>query len=497
MQAGEQMAESHPVVLRDPEAQAQLVDQGWVKVPFLSAEETVSLLKAQASLQSPGDTGLVIDCNLDERDVMAETMQLTVPIWEAHLEKTFVDHEPVISTFVVKHPGESSRMLLHCEPAYTYGAPNFNIWIPLVDVGPEADNGVLYLVPGSQRLQLGLLGFNSPMRFRPYQGVIEDNSLALDVAAGEAVIYDSRTLHWSAANRSSVPRPALASAIAPKGHDLIHVVATGRRSRRIYQVDRQFFVDFQPFEVAQRIGERYQVIKVEEDNAELSASDVQDLLGLVEVPHPVVLTPAGLIAQLLPTRCVSGAILPEHDVDLSAKEISVVDTDLAGSVGSSDVIKAVDAGEGKHHSVVEAHGEVAVLASAEHLPAELGAGLLSLVEPGRELGLVLVVDANGEVTLDSGHGLTLVAYDCPQVNAGVLCGEAAAALEPGVSIEIPAGARCRIWNGGPGSAWLVASRPAPTVADTPSVAADARTDTDTAAVSKPPKWKRLLSRLRP
>ncbi|OWY61257.1 hypothetical protein B7486_64755, partial [cyanobacterium TDX16] len=95
------------------------------------------------------------------------------------------------------------------------------LWIPLVDVGPE--NGGLVLVPGSHRLGVARRGSHPwPDTLAGVRDDLQPRAIAVEAAAGDAVVYDNRVVHGSTSNRSHDDRPVLAVAIAPRDAALHH-----------------------------------------------------------------------------------------------------------------------------------------------------------------------------------------------------------------------------------------------------------------------------------
>lgn len=90
-----------------------------------------------------------------------------------------------------------------------------NVWCPLIDV--DENNGGLALLPGSHRLVPNVEAAHVRPFFADYGDLLADFSVSLPLAAGEAVIFDYRTIHGSRANRSAQPRPAISSACIPAG----------------------------------------------------------------------------------------------------------------------------------------------------------------------------------------------------------------------------------------------------------------------------------------
>ena len=90
-----------------------------------------------------------------------------------------------------------------------------NVWCPLIDV--DESNGALAVLPGSHKLVPNIEAANVRPFFADYDDLLTDLSVALPLGAGEAVIFDYKTIHGSGANRSPRPRPAISSACIPVG----------------------------------------------------------------------------------------------------------------------------------------------------------------------------------------------------------------------------------------------------------------------------------------
>ena len=195
----------------DPTLESQYRDLGFVVVPMLDHDEIEEVRAGYRALVPPDDHGLTIDYMRPDRTYMHEILALLGPVWRRHFPRLFVDHRPLLSTFVTKHPGEASSMFLHedrtmvDETRYRSGT----LWVPLVDVGPTLDNGRLQLVPRSHRIDQVLAGTGTPEWYRPYEDYLREQLVDLTVPAGHALYFDTRTLHASPPNLTSTVREAL------------------------------------------------------------------------------------------------------------------------------------------------------------------------------------------------------------------------------------------------------------------------------------------------
>lgn len=89
-----------------------------------------------------------------------------------------------------------------------------NVWCPLIDV--DDSNGALALLPGSHRIVPNVEAAHVRPFFADYGDLLTELSVSLPLGAGEAVIFDYRTIHGSRANRSPRPRPAISAACIPQ-----------------------------------------------------------------------------------------------------------------------------------------------------------------------------------------------------------------------------------------------------------------------------------------
>jgi hypothetical protein len=308
---------------RDPSAEATYRDEGFIVMPFLARDEVEHLRAGYRALVPPGDHGLTVDFMRPDRRYMYEILELVEPVLRRRLPEVFIDHRTVLNTFVTKHPGPASNMYLH-EDRTLVDERRFRsgtLWIPLVDVGPTHDNGTLELVPRSHRLNRTMAGTDTPELFRPYEAHLLGRLRPVAVPAGHALYYDMRTLHASQPNRSSEPREALVCAVAPRQADLIHVIGTSRRHRRVHRIDEAFFLDVHPHAVdSEGLLPRWPLIHEFDDNSRLDPEDVADLLGSDLHGH---LTPGVVHPSVTPTGVrIEARRLPLLDADLP---ISIAD----------------------------------------------------------------------------------------------------------------------------------------------------------------------------
>lgn len=265
---------------------------GYVVTPLLSPGEVEQILSIYwTQIAQREDSGLVVDYVRTDRRAMAAVRELTEPILERHLAELFDDHRAIFRTFVVKHPGHGSEMYLHEDRSWVDERlfRSGTLWIPMVDVGTDLSNGRLEVIPKSHLLATTWSGSRTPDLIRPYEAWLRERLIPLDVRAGHAVYYDSRTLHASPPNLTDHARVALVYGIAPRRARLLHVVATSPSHRVIYEVDEDFFIRHGPRTPEDAMPDGYRVLEQFDETSTLDAHHLASVLGgEVPLPSPVV-----------------------------------------------------------------------------------------------------------------------------------------------------------------------------------------------------------------
>lgn len=278
-----------PVFL-DPARQAEYDTDGYTTLPLLEAAEVQALLDGYAALVPEADEEhIAFDFTRDDRSVMERVAGLLRPLFAEKVPQHFVDHEAVFWTFVIKPAGPHSGMAMHDDRTYVeeHEGRACTVWVPLVDTSPELDNGYLCVVPGSHTILPVASGTNIPNWFEPYDQYLKDHSVGVAVPAGHALIYDSKTLHWSPANNSDAIRPAIAVAVVPRGAQVVHVVGEGMHHRRVYAVDQRFYLDYHPTLVEGGMPEQYPLIReYSEDRVSATPEEVARAIGADDLPVP-------------------------------------------------------------------------------------------------------------------------------------------------------------------------------------------------------------------
>ena len=205
--------------LKDPLLEKELLDNGFVVVPFFDSA-TVSDLKDFYQRLTVDETNEIFASthsnDLDYKRRINEKIKST---YKEQVEQYF--HNPLIlgGTFVVKPPGKGvSHPHLDWNLVHEGPFRSCNVWVPLIDL--DEVNGVIEVLPGSHKLLPTYRGPNIPDRTNDLQEFFWNTMTKLYLKAGQALIYDHRLIHGSRDNMSDVIRPATACAVTNKTAEL-------------------------------------------------------------------------------------------------------------------------------------------------------------------------------------------------------------------------------------------------------------------------------------
>jgi ectoine hydroxylase-related dioxygenase (phytanoyl-CoA dioxygenase family) len=123
---------------------------------------------------------------------------------------------PLFGNFMIKNPDKHVAMDLHADWTYVDEGKfrSAAIWVPLIDTNEE--NGCLGVIEGSHQVTNGIRGPLIRQSSRQHEGEWEKRyGKLLPMRAGDAIVYDHALLHYSPANKTIQPRPAINLSMAP------------------------------------------------------------------------------------------------------------------------------------------------------------------------------------------------------------------------------------------------------------------------------------------
>ncbi len=228
-QAGRRNTGSCRRVLRDDQRQQELDEQGFVILPLLGADEVQHL--RELFVQSTGgvveNTAYGMYIGLEETDLERKRalIQRLLGTILPRANEHFMDCKPHLGSFLVKAPGADSYTYPHQDWTFVDNPEyrSMTVWTALVDI--DESNGALGFVPGSHAFFDKPVGSPSPDFATCTQGheaMLYEYLQFVRLKAGEAVVFDNRTIHGATPNRTEQLRLAVAIGMTPREAQLYH-----------------------------------------------------------------------------------------------------------------------------------------------------------------------------------------------------------------------------------------------------------------------------------
>ncbi len=240
-----------PPVFLNADIQHSFEESGFVKLPLLEDQEVQHLVKfADEVLHQPRPViGFaeklsyyisIFDNNADHKLTVNNLIGQLV---QSKLSNILVDYETFYSNFMIKYPNNG---FLECHQDFNlvdesiYTA--FNLWCPLIDTHEQ--NGGLSFIPGSHKITNLYRGPNMPFSFTTYNDQLIKKGIPLPVKAGECVIFDHKTIHFSTPNQSNQIRYAVQSVLKPMGAEsLLYLYDSHREQAIAKKITTQFTIE--------------------------------------------------------------------------------------------------------------------------------------------------------------------------------------------------------------------------------------------------------------
>jgi hypothetical protein len=190
-------------VFRDEKHQSDFEKNGFVILPFYTAEEIIALENLYHRLHPQNEQGFFPSTFSKDKNYRYEADSEIKRIGNRSIEKYCQDIKVVCGSFIVKSPGPESGMCVHQDMSLIDESrfTGINIWVPLVDLTIE--NGALFVLPGSHRIFPTYRGSSIPEFFAPVMENMIDYLQPVLIKAGEAVFFDQSIIHFSPPNYSA------------------------------------------------------------------------------------------------------------------------------------------------------------------------------------------------------------------------------------------------------------------------------------------------------
>ena len=170
--------------------------------------------------------------------------------FEGFIENHLVNYRPIFGNFMVKEAEGKGEMPLHADWTYVDESRyvSLGFWIPLIDTNER--NGRIGVVPRSHLIQTPERG---PQIKSPFQElntyIAEKYGKFLNLKAGQVLIYNHKTLHFSMPNYSAVERVAINLVCVPNDAKLVHYARLKDNKSISYfePSTTEFYLDYELF----------------------------------------------------------------------------------------------------------------------------------------------------------------------------------------------------------------------------------------------------------
>jgi hypothetical protein len=264
------------------ELESQLNELGYAVMPLLKESDIASIQCFYAENQpDPGDMGFHSTHFYRDREYKRMVHLFLKEIFKAAIPGILKDYEIRFCNFMVKEPGQDSRMPLHTDWTYVDETQHRSlaIWCPLVDTNEL--NGALGIIPGSHLLPIDQRGPRIATPFHDFnEALITASGQLLHVPAGHAVIYDHRLMHFSPPNLSQARRIAINIILTPAEAEMYHYCIIEDPSLiHVYKVpSEEFFIEYDAFQ-APDLGLKIETIS--NPYIKFSREDLSDFLPMM------------------------------------------------------------------------------------------------------------------------------------------------------------------------------------------------------------------------
>lgn len=251
-------------VFNDPELQKKFDRDGYVSVPFISADK-VERLKELFFETLPQSGGQISMGDLDESSEHAITYDFTfidknpdykrlvfdviTKEFEEGAKKYLANYTPIIANYIRKK-ADMGEVPVHQNWAFAdeRKVTTVSIWCPLVDSTRE--NGTLEVVPGSHKRFGELRGPMIPWELEGISKELKEKYMVpINTKAGDCVILDDSIVHYTRPNRTQNLRLAIQLILIPADYPSIHYHLDHSQPNevKVWEVDHDFYMGFNPW----------------------------------------------------------------------------------------------------------------------------------------------------------------------------------------------------------------------------------------------------------
>lgn len=236
----------------NPTDQAFFEENGYLVIDLLDASEvkTLSDYYHQLNNDHVGEYGFHVSMDNKSYDFVNGVINTLESVILPKAKAYFVPCKMFTGSFVVKEPRLNSFVPPHQDWSFTDDEAfnSVTVWTALQDT--DINNGAMAVLPGSHKWFTGPRASPSPGYITPFQAHGMDlfpYMKLIPMKAGQALIFENKTLHASPPNTSKVARIGAGVGITQENAPMLHYyVVPGSEPQELqsYHVDREFFFKY-------------------------------------------------------------------------------------------------------------------------------------------------------------------------------------------------------------------------------------------------------------
>lgn len=239
-------------IFKDAQKQADFEKNGFVIVDFIGDSEIEDLLAYYHSevKNEISDQGFHVSLDGSDPENVKTISKKIVSVMTRGLAQHFDRCKIFTASYVVKEPGPEFIVPPHQDWSFTQ-EPEFcsvTVWTPLLDV--DANNGGLGVIDGSNGFFHYSRSSPSPQSRSPLTDHLFDLFPYIKVKelkAGQALIFDNRTIHASPPNMSESARIGVGIGVMAEEAPILHYYQNPKSESEellVYKVDEEFFYQY-------------------------------------------------------------------------------------------------------------------------------------------------------------------------------------------------------------------------------------------------------------
>ena len=229
-------------ILKDDALDKELLERGYVVVPFLKPEEVDELMSFYYEHHSPSLDGMYATAHVSDIPFRMKMNNFIKEKFARAVAEFCYDCNPLGGSYIAKGKGEKGVLTPHQD--WNIVDENkfrsFNIWVPLVNLTYQ--NGAICVVPESHTWQKTYRSANISSVYQDREEEFWKNMQRLYMNAGEALIYDHRLIHASGANSTDEIRLACVFGVIPNGAEMFYYHQKDEQTVEVYESNPEFFL---------------------------------------------------------------------------------------------------------------------------------------------------------------------------------------------------------------------------------------------------------------